>query len=251
MRLTFFDDAGLFNAKQEPFIVIGGVIVHADEQLVPLERELAAVIEKHIPEQDRDGFVFHAMEIWNGGRYFRREQWPAEKRHEILADLVAIPEKLQMPLSFGVQNRERACAFIDPSEISDRDAELQLYSDTYARFCETIEKFMREVAGKNEITVLIGEDNDAVRALTKHAHRIFRDSKQISEIAPLLTYFPFERIREGVHFSPKEESKALQMADLVTFVVKRRLMGDPYITPYYDALASWLIVHPKPELLGE
>lgn len=42
MRLTYLDDAGLFNPKQEPFIVIGGAIIDADKQLIPLRSTLKA-----------------------------------------------------------------------------------------------------------------------------------------------------------------------------------------------------------------
>jgi hypothetical protein len=49
-----------------------------------------------------------------------------------------------------------------------RETELQLYADTYSRYCEAIEKFMRDVY-PHEITLLIGEDNSAIRAITKEA----------------------------------------------------------------------------------
>lgn len=250
MRLTYFDDAGLFNAQQEPFIVIGGVIVHADEQLIPVEEYIDALVQKHIPKGDWDDFIFHAMELWSGGRYFKRDKWSLEKRLEILADLAAIPEKFGIPVPFGYQDRKHAWRFFDPGKFTARQIELQLYSDTYARFCESIEEFMRKAAS-NEITLLIGEDNDAIRALTRKAHQLYRDPKWVRETAPLLTYFPFERIREGVHFAGKPESKALQIADVCTFIIKKKLMNDPRIGPFYEALEPMMVILPKPEVLTE
>jgi len=250
MRITYFDDAGLFNAQREPFIVIGGVIIHADGQLIPVEEHIDELVQKHIPEEDREGFVFHAMELWNGGRYFNRESWSLEKRLEILADLAAIPAKFDIPVSFGCQKREHALPFIDQEKYNAREIELQLYGNTYARFCESIEYFMREVASE-EITLLIGEDNSAIRAVAKMAHQHYRDPKWISENAPLLTYFPFERIRESVHFAAKPESKALQIADMCTFIIKKRLMNDPYVGPLYEALEPMMVVLPRPELLEQ
>lgn len=64
MRLVHFDDAGLFNAKQEPFIVIGGCFINPDTQLIPLEKEFERLLEKHIPIEDRGDFIFHATERW-------------------------------------------------------------------------------------------------------------------------------------------------------------------------------------------
>lgn len=244
MRLTYFDDAGLFNAQQEPFIVIGGIIVNGDEQLIPLENAIDALVRKHIPEKDWNGFVFHATELWSGGRYFARDAWPLEKRLEILGDLAAIPGQLETPVSLGYQDREVALRLLGAERRGLRETELSLYLDCYARFCETVEHFMREVAD-DEVTLLIGEDNDAIRSMVKAAHQSFRDAKWVDSTNPLLTYFPFEKIREGVHFSPKPESKALQIADVCTFVIKRRLMNDPHVTAFYDLLKPWMIVHPE------
>ena len=109
---------------------------------------------------------------------------------------------------------------------------------------------MREAAS-DEITVLIGEDNDAIHAVAKMAHQHYRDPNWVKETAHLLTYFPFERIRESVHFAKKSESKALQIADMCTFIIKRRLMNDPHIGPLYEALEPMMVVLPKPELLTE
>ena len=46
MRFVFLDEGGI--SSHEPVAVVAGVIVHADEQLVPLERELERVKRKHI-----------------------------------------------------------------------------------------------------------------------------------------------------------------------------------------------------------
>jgi hypothetical protein len=116
LRLTYFDDAGLFNSQHEPFIVIGGMVVHGDDQLIPLENRLDELVEKHISIEDRNGFIFHAMEIWSGGRYFNRDKWSFETRVRILDDLVSIPNDLEIPVSFGYQNRQHAWRFIDPKK---------------------------------------------------------------------------------------------------------------------------------------
>jgi len=75
MRLTYFDDSGLFNSKQEPFIVVAGVLIDADKQMIAVENHLLDLVKKHIPKQDQDGFVFHAMELWSGSRYFSKDSW--------------------------------------------------------------------------------------------------------------------------------------------------------------------------------
>ena len=58
MRFVFLDEGGI--SQHEPFVVVAGVIVHGDEQLIPLEKKLDRLIRKHIPEEQQPGFVFHA-----------------------------------------------------------------------------------------------------------------------------------------------------------------------------------------------
>jgi catechol 2,3-dioxygenase-like lactoylglutathione lyase family enzyme len=166
----------------------------------------------------------------------------------ILKDLCQIPRSLDIPLSFGFQERSAAERFARAHgtrlDWSDRNLELSLYADTYARFAESIERTMRDV-WPDEITILIGEDNAAIRALAKTAHNHFRDPDWIRATNPRLTYFPFERIKEGVHFSPKNESAAIQLADLVTFFVKKRLVKDKKARDLYSQLKPMMLFHPK------
>jgi hypothetical protein len=70
MRFIFSDEGGI--SRNEPFVVVAGIVVRADEKLVPLEQELQYLIERHIPTEHRRGFVFHATEIWSGtGKIFK------------------------------------------------------------------------------------------------------------------------------------------------------------------------------------
>src|SRR5262245_3707207 len=75
MRLTYVDEGGI--AKHEGFMVVSGAIIDGDRQLVAIENHLDILVQKHIPEEDRPGFIFHATEIWSGGGYFKdRNKWP-------------------------------------------------------------------------------------------------------------------------------------------------------------------------------
>lgn len=95
LRLVYIDEAGISNPKQEPFLVVAGVIVHADQKLNAIERHLEHILERHIPARQRDGFVFHATELFNGGgKVFRRQksdvigpvEWPLERRLKIVTN---------------------------------------------------------------------------------------------------------------------------------------------------------------------
>jgi hypothetical protein len=245
VRLTYLDDAGLFNKAQEPFIVIGAAVIDADKQLIAVEDHIESLVRKHIPEKDWDGFVFHATELWSGGKYFKREEWPKEKRLAILEDLAAIPKQFDIPITFGFQAREFMRPSFYPPHYTDRDRELQGHVDAFTRCCETVEHFMRECT-EDEITLLIFEDRDSVRQLVKEAHALYRDPKRMKAFGHFL-YFPFTKIRDTVHFAKKSESRHLQIADTCTFIIKKHLMKDPAIAPFYEALKPLLLVLPKGE----
>ena len=78
MRIAFLDEAG--RSRQEPTIVVGGIVIHGDRTYRKLVDRLREIAEQFIPEPDRSGFVFHAKDIFHGsGRYFgNRELWPRE-----------------------------------------------------------------------------------------------------------------------------------------------------------------------------
>ena len=64
MRLTYLDEAG--TAQHEPYFVVAAIIIEADKQLVAVERHLDEITVKHIPAEDRPGFVF--LPLQNGSR---------------------------------------------------------------------------------------------------------------------------------------------------------------------------------------
>jgi hypothetical protein len=116
VRFAFLDEGGI--AQHEPNVVVAGVYVHADDQLIPLETELEALVHKHIPEKDWDGFVFHAANIWSGSKFFKdRDAWPWERRAAILDDLANIPQKLEIPIIYSWLSKDAQRPEIEPEMI--------------------------------------------------------------------------------------------------------------------------------------
>jgi hypothetical protein len=48
MRFIYLDEAGI--SRHERFVVVAGIIVDADNQIVRLERHVASLVDKYIPE---------------------------------------------------------------------------------------------------------------------------------------------------------------------------------------------------------
>src|SRR5262245_60745155 len=103
MRIVYMDESGT-NERQSNLAVCG-CIIHGDTQFVPIENHLKSLVEKHIPEDKRECFYFHATDIYHGGGtgclFNDRQEWPDERRWAILDDLVAIPRKFNIPVCVG------------------------------------------------------------------------------------------------------------------------------------------------------
>ena len=159
MRLVYVDEAGISNATQEPWLVVAGVVVHADHALNGVENNLERILQRHIPSRLRDGFVFHATEIFNGGKTLKREkdnlvgprEWPIERRLAIAEEIMELPRKLKLPIAIGFT--ERAAfprAFTLPKDFPESEQTLAAHVATYMNCAMMAEHWMR-----NETTMKI------------------------------------------------------------------------------------------------
>ena len=229
--------------------MVGGFMVEADKHLILLERHLAGLVRKWIPEEDWRTFFFHTMELWNGSRYFHdKDKWPPEKRFEILDDLCAVPEKFDLLLSCGFVSRSDAANFAYRPElnVTAEEKEGVILALALAKFSETIEDFVR-VHLPDEVALLILEDRSTLKAAVREMHEILRDGERLQANGIVLNSFPFERVRETIHFADKRVSPPLWMADLCTFFVKGFLMRKPFVDRFWSVLKPSMIAVPKEE----
>jgi hypothetical protein len=61
MRLTYLDEAG--TQPNEKWLVVAGPLIEGDTQLESIENHFGMLVFKHIPFDDRPGFIFHATDI--------------------------------------------------------------------------------------------------------------------------------------------------------------------------------------------
>jgi hypothetical protein len=243
VRLVYLDEAGISNPKQEPFLVVAGVVVNADSQFKAIELHIDHLIQKHIPLDKQHGCVFHAMELFHGTKRFRRDVWPFEKRLEILDDLAAIPRKFDLPICFGVTDRiEIPSLLMGPT--TPKLLELIVHAHSFFKFVCQVEIVMRATAGE-EVAMLIAEDREIMRKMLKLAHSLFRgrlpkeyqiDLERFKQDALTRILMPLERIVETVHFAQKAESSLLQVADICAFAIKRDFMKASHSDRLYAPL---------------
>jgi hypothetical protein len=241
VRIVFLDEAGI--SKREPWVVVAGIVVHGDTELIPLEEHLEELAIKHIPEADRGGFIFHMKEIWSGVKYYKdRNEWPIERRIEIMNDLAAIPSKFNLPIAIGPV--EKAKAFSGKEHVNVEANSVTTHAVAFSLCTAIIEELMKR-RWPDEIAQLVAEDNDQARALIREVHAFIRNPALVEERGLAGENYPLQRIRGGVQFADKSESVALQVADTCAFFVRGQLSGHPEIQQFFDQLRPMLVAIPK------
>jgi hypothetical protein len=243
MRVTYTDESGL--SSRELILVQAAIIVHGDDQVVPVEEYLESLVEKHIPADKRTDFFFHATDIYGGGSkgcIFRDEnEWPDERRWAILDDLVAIPAKFGLPICVGLI--EKAKFPSQPHERAHTPLEISVAMHAMAIIqCEIGVELWLRLNTKMEITHIIAEDNGDVRLAAREAHMLLRN-KDAMEKEGFVNHpcFPFKRIRDGLQFTSKAESRLLQIADACAWAIRRIANGMPNAPRFYGPLRSQIV----------
>jgi hypothetical protein len=220
VRFVFLDEGGI--SQHEPVAVVAGVIVHGDEQLVPLEKELNNLIAKHIPEEHRDGFVFHAKDIWSGtGRVFGdRQRWTLDRRLVILRALARIPRKLDIPIVFESYRKDdlKNQPDLKDKTLTAHEMSIGVHAIAFSGCTLRIEEYMRAFF-PSEVAQIVAEDNDQARKMIKEVHQRFRRADKLPELQKI-GLIPLQHIRGSVHFADKNESAPLQIADLCAFLIR-------------------------------
>jgi hypothetical protein len=217
MRLAYFDEAGISNPAQEPFVVVAGILVDGDGVLNGVKRHLDRLMLRHIPARHHDNFVFHAKELFNGGgKVFKRpkrdEYGPPEfslgRRLAIADDLATIPKKFNLPIALGWVERSK---FPKTFELQDNWTQAQVtvaaHVSAYLQSAMMAEHWMRQNSS-NENCLMIVEDNDQARAAIRDLQVYHQDRK----IEKLLSkeerqHFPLRKIQEDPLFQPKAAIK--------------------------------------------
>ena len=239
------DEAG--TSKHDPYVVVAGIVVHGDEQLIPLEEHFELLVEKHIPKSDHAGFVFHMKDIWTGTKYYKdRETWPIERRIAIMEDLVAIPGRFDLPIAFGFVRRADFVKRHPQIADDTRSIDISSHAVVFSACTFVIDRLMREV-WPTEIVQLVAEDHEHARATIREVHALFRDQDRILREELTDEMLPLRRIRNSILFANKQESRPLQAADACAFFIRGHLRAHPEAERFYETLKEQMIVLPKGE----
>lgn len=250
MRFAYLDESGIGNAKAEPFVVVAGVIVHADLQIRAIEQYLRDMAGDYVHPQLRKFTRFHAKELFNGGKTFNRQTYPQELRWKILREICEIPKKFDLPVVMGFVPREKYKATTFRSNWNDK--KLAVGAQVLASTCclIAVEKYMRQTDG-SEVAALVYENNDDARGLIRNTQQMLRDSDFTTHLsddflgAAWREYLPLSRIVESPLFSEKNDSSILQVADALAWSINRKLRNADKCDMFFEPIDKQLIVRAR------
>ena len=238
------DESG--TTRRDSTLSVAGVIIHGDQQSTAVQAKLNILIEKHIPYEDRVGFVFHATDIYHGSKYFDRRVWEQDRRFKILRDLSSIIAEFHLPIVVSAYVKETFGLGVIPADIDDGFKAMLIQSAAVMDCAVQADRWLAQFSS-TENAMLIAEDIDRVKALIKRIFLVLRHpgrmkAEGLESIAQEFD-LPLKRIVDTVHFAAKEDCAPLQIADLCAFCIGRSLKGKPVpdgvLGPIVDH-ARWL-----------
>ncbi|MEA2993145.1 MAG: hypothetical protein QOD40_2065 [Alphaproteobacteria bacterium] len=247
--MVYLDEAGISSPTHEPFVVVAGVVIHADRQWKMIEQYLSDMADHYVPPAKRHGFVFHATELFSGGKTFPRQDWPREKRWEILDALIDIPKKFKLPIACGFVERAKVAAKYSDLSVAKQTIHAQTIS--FAICCYAVEYFLTHghAVEPNEVALIVMENNDQARDQIRKFHKFNRDPANEKLLSTLqFGKLVLTRVVDTVHFAEKSYSSPLQIADICAFAIKRHLMKKPESNRFYQPLKAGLVLLPKEEI---
>ncbi|GJD34002.1 DUF3800 domain-containing protein [Methylobacterium aerolatum] len=233
MQLVYLDEAGISRRSDEPYVVVAGVIVNADQKWKSIEDRFIDLTDKYVPDYEStygQPFIFHAMDIWHGSGNFPRDRYTRESRIKLLGELASIPFEFDLPVVAGYLKKADYENYLQARSPGMKAEAISKWSHAVAFFSaiRRVEHWMKTKA-PNEVAMLIAEDTDRVKGLIGALHAAYTDrSYHWVEGA-----FQSEHIVDAVHFTKKKQSILLQVADHMAFIVKRRLNKCPHIEPLW------------------
>src|SRR5262245_48790358 len=106
VKQVYLDEAGIGSLKDEPVLVVVGVMVDPDQNWRLIESRLRALARQHFPGLHDYFFRFHAKDVFHGTGLFPRSSWPREKRWDLLKQLVSLPAEIHLPVIAAGVNRQ-------------------------------------------------------------------------------------------------------------------------------------------------
>lgn len=244
VRLVYMDESGL---SQESVLVVAGVIIHPDTHWRLIEAHVAELIEKYVPVEHRNGFVFHAKDLFHGtGRtLFDRRAFPLAKSREALKELLAIPSKFHLPVPYGYIRKKTLADIVKPKNGLLQNVGSLEHAVAFAMCAVAAEHYMRiGVDDPEELATLIAENNTQTGKAVTQMHRILRgqveDSEAIRVWYSTLGHddVPLRKIISSVSLKEKNDDFILQLADACALAIRYFIEDKPNVEEFLNAFTQ-------------
>jgi Protein of unknown function (DUF3800) len=245
VRQAFLDETGVSESRdalkqrEEPTAVVAGVVLHGDTDFPKVESKLIEIVAS-FPEQHVKRRFIHTAELYGGyGPFTKQNGWDEQRRFDVLAEIADIPGALSTPIVWGACDK---ADFVEHPEMvaeyksANRWAHVMAAADCSGH----IERYMREYC-VDEYCSVVMENNDHARQLLKDQQRFLKNPPDGFINERNANWFPLTRVRGTPQFEEKNDCSVLQLADFCCLVIKRRLMNDAQIAPFYDKIKDMIM----------
>jgi hypothetical protein len=267
-RRVYLDESGI--STKEKVTVVAGVIVNPDKQWKAIESCIQDLVNEYVPEEHREGFAFHATDLFHGsGKVFDRRWYPRERSREALKNLLALPLRLHIPVAYGLNckadNKADMAKFEERYADHPRRIAAVYQAFTYALCAVGVQQYMSRFAEPNELAELLCENTEGASKAVRAVHALLKgkelspagDVDSLAFLKRLVSeHLPLTKIIDGVAFGAKEEAIPLQLADACAFIIRCLIEKKPAawefcevfgyelgdLMPTDDAKAGWIIL---------
>lgn len=236
LRYIFMDEAG--TSAGEPVTIVVGLIANADEHVLSAEA-LALEAIGAVPPQFKDGFVFHATEVFGGKKY--RDAWSITDRLRLLDQMMSVPRRIGISICVSVQWRN-AVDWGDSASGLGLSASQFDHVMAFNNCIAVCDRNIRRHAGAREVATVVAEDIPEMRRFLKIAPRLLRENPmhlapehlrettgdQEAGYSQQSGELRVTRIRNSVHFVEKAEDPLVQVADACAYGFRRFFAGEKF-----------------------
>ncbi|MGE0830160.1 MAG: DUF3800 domain-containing protein [Hyphomonadaceae bacterium] len=233
MWYVYFDESGTGSLEREPYLVVSGIILHADHQWARAAESLRRIAIDEVGEERAAGLIFHAKELLNGGKRFPRSEWPRDRAMAALKRVVTIPRDLKITV---LCNAVRKSDFMRKGR-TVKEAIDKAHEHAFLNCIGWAEEFMRKNAGETELATVVAEDRAGMKQRLKAAFRKMHSKDAKNYVKPKFQHlFPLTKFVDTVHCVDKEDAPLLQIADACAHTIRRRLSCESNCEALFDAL---------------
>lgn len=222
MKLIYVDEAG--TSAVEDVTIVVGVMVGTDNEWRAVAQEINTVLDRRVPPSSREGFIFHATEIYSGGKKF--EKWTVSERMSLLKDFLSIPVRMKLPIAIGMVDKKHR---IDSTVTCNLREEKMEHLLAYMQCVTSVDRYLKDNIWGDQLGVLIGEDAPGMKRYLKLVHEMLQKSPIKVNSGMVHGYsdrgdgyeLKVSNIIDCPHFVEKHDAVMLQLADACAFAFRR------------------------------